>query len=90
MAYNGMHNRETWLVNAWMGDYLVELARERIQAGGEGISAVEIQSLIEDEINQKLANAGLLVDLLNTSMHRVNWVELADFVNSQARLEAAV
>lgn len=83
-TYNGWANRETWLVNAWMGDNLVQVAQDLTEAVGRGIPGPEVKGLVLEDIEQKLVAAGLLVDLLHTTLNRVDWEAIAAHVNDEA------
>ncbi len=72
MAYNGWTNKETWLVNLWLGDYFQQELDE-----GQTICA----SHVKDTINNMLADApalwGLFSDMLNDAIGEVNCHEIA-------------
>lgn len=72
-TYNGWTNRETWLVNLWLTNerYLYDCAR-----GCH--SAEEIKDLVEELIEDagETTRIGLIADLLNTALARVDWYEI--------------
>ena len=75
MSYNGWTNKETWLVNLWLGDYFAELQEE-----GETISPELIQENVEEWLSYAQGNdpeSGFLVDLLNCALGEINYHELA-------------
>ena len=45
MSYNGWTNKETWLVNLWIGDSLT-----MDQEAGHDITAAYIEQIVEDLI----------------------------------------
>ena len=67
MSYNGWTNKETWLVNLWLGDYF----QAEIEDGQE-ITAAHVK----DTINNMLADApelwGLFSDLLNCALGEID------------------
>jgi hypothetical protein len=78
--YNGWTNRETWVINLWLGEDLRQTVTEYLEEN-ENADKVEIANIIENlfdemydgELNQL---SGVLRDLLYTSS--INWVELAE------------
>jgi len=70
--YNGWTNKETWLVNLWLGDYF----QQELADGYEITSAH-----IKDTINNMLADSpelwGLFSDLLNCAVGEINCYEIA-------------
>lgn len=72
MQYNGWTNKETWLVNLWLGDYFQQEIDD-----GQTICA----SHVKDTINNMLADApemlGLFSDLLSTAIGKINCHEIA-------------
>jgi len=74
--YNGWTNRETWLVNLWLGDYLTETAEET----GRGFTADEVREHVEEITfnSLDLPTSGFIADIIGGSMARVNWQEIAE------------
>ncbi len=77
MAYNGWKNKETWLVNLWLGDMLT-MDRE----SGNEISADYIELLVEDMVDGALDRgarsfSGFVIDLLNCALGEIDYHELA-------------
>ena len=68
-TYNGWTNRETWLVNLWLGDEFAML-----QEDGEEITADYIESVVDEMVENAGLN-GLLSDLLSIS--GINYDEIA-------------
>ena len=76
-TYNGWTNRETWLVNLWLGDSLAEYVRDTL---GQEIDASEAESYVDDYLDSAYAN-GLASDLITNALGRVNWQEIANAAN---------
>jgi hypothetical protein len=78
-CYNGWHNKETWLVNVWLGDYFIGLQEQ----GDIVINA----NFIEREIDQHLENlsldAGLLSDLINCAVGEIAYHEIASHFGNE-------
>ena len=72
MAYNGWKNKETWLVNVWLGD---NLAMD--QEDGVEITADYIEALVE-ELVQNAGGCGFIADLLNCALGEIDYNELAE------------
>lgn len=77
---NGWSNKETWLVNLWLGDYLCELQEDGAMIDADFIEQ-EVFDLVDDlklhATNQLNAN-GLLADLLNCALAEINYSELGE------------
>ena len=71
MSYNGWSNKETWLVNVWLGDDLQAHKEE-----GEPLTDDYIEAIVDDMAAELEFDNGLLRDLLNTAMGEVNYWEL--------------
>ena len=71
MSYNGWANKETWLVNLWLGDELQSHKDE-----GEALSADYIRDLVDDLATELYGQSGLMNDLLTTAMSGINYWEL--------------
>lgn len=73
-GYNGWSNKETWLVNLWLGDLLTQ-----DQENGGEVTADYVRDMVEemasaageDDMN------GLITDLLNCALGEINYNELA-------------
>ena len=70
--YNGWTNKETWLVNVWLGDYFQQDMEE-----GQDICATYIKDTINNMMADLPPQAGLFADLLNCAVSEVNCYELA-------------
>ena len=71
MSFNGWSNKETWLVNVWLGDDLQAHKDE-----GEALTADYIEAIVDDMAAELECDNGLLSDLLNTAMGEINYWEL--------------
>ena len=76
MSFNGWSNKETWLVNLWLGDLLTEDQEEGIE-----IAPDYIEELVEEMASALLdgpdAN-GFVTDLFNCALGEINYHELAE------------
>ena len=74
MSYNGWKNKETWLVNLWLGDGLT-----MDQEAGHEITADYIEQLVDDIIaDSGSRGVGLVSDLLNCALGEIDYHELAE------------
>jgi hypothetical protein len=69
-GYNGWKNKETWLVNLWLGDYFTDLQEE-----GHPITEDYIREMVEEFTEDKLE--GFLADMLNCALGEIDYRELA-------------
>ena len=77
--YNGWSNRETWIVNMWLTNdecYYDELCNilKRFETVDE--QAEELEQYVRF-ISSADDNIGMTGDLLNTSLGRIDWYEIA-------------
>lgn len=77
MSYNGWKNKETWLVNLWLGDMLVSA-----QEDGEEVSPEYIASIVDDLVDEAGMRNFLLRDLLNVSLYEIDYGEIAQYYSS--------
>ena len=81
MSYNGWSNKETWLVNLWLGDSLTMLHEEWGDLTADDIEQ-QVDVFVEEcsgEMN------GLIADLLNCALGEIDYHELAEhFVEEDA------
>lgn len=71
--YNGWTNKETWLVNLWLGDCLQADKEEGVK-----ITADYIESFVDEYIASfNIPTGNLLSDLLTNSYIGINYHELA-------------
>lgn len=74
-TYNGWANKETWLVNLWLGDILTSDKEEGFEITPEYVEEF-VESFIENPLN------GLIADLLNCALGSINYREIAEFYKS--------
>ena len=73
MSYNGWSNKETWLVNLWLGDFLT-----MDQEDGINIDAAYIEQVVEDRIEESGSRVnGFVGDILNCALGEIDYDELA-------------
>tara|TARA_R100001198_G_C5138393_1_gene153357 strand:+ start:175 stop:417 length:243 start_codon:yes stop_codon:yes gene_type:complete len=73
MSYNGWSNKETWLVNLWVGDFLT-----MDQEDGITIDAAYIEQVVEDRIEESGSRVnGFVGDILNCALCEIDYHELA-------------
>lgn len=84
--YQGWTNRETWCVGLWLNNdqEIQEHARAVCKSDGEMLpeAARSLEDFVDDLLEQQGTNnrggpAGFVLDLINCTLARVNWVELA-------------
>jgi hypothetical protein len=74
--YNGYTNRETWLINLYLGEYFQDVAND-----GEHLMADYIESTVWDMLEE--ANIpDIFKDMID--LGAVNWRELEDLYVSEA------
>ena len=66
--YNGWTNRETWVINLWLGDYFQDVANE-----GQQLIADYIEETVWDMLEEANVPA-MFKDMIN--LNAVNWREL--------------
>lgn len=67
--YEGFTNKETWLVNLWLGDTLRECNLT---------CAEEISEYVHEQVDEERPETGLVSDFISTSLSEVNWQELEE------------
>jgi hypothetical protein len=74
-GYNGWKNKETWLVNLWLGDELAMMQEDGYSIGPDAIE--ELVQVALGDIDAKNGEAGFLRDLLNCALGEIDYRELA-------------
>jgi hypothetical protein len=73
-GYNGWKNKETWLVNLWLGDTLSSDQEEGIT-----VDANYIEQMVEEMAeNAREGSGGFITDLLNCALGAIDYEELAE------------
>jgi hypothetical protein len=74
MSYNGWTNKETWLVNLWLGDYFTGMQEE-----GDDITADLMREVVDEMASAALEEGanGFITDMLNCALGEINYEELA-------------
>ena len=67
MTYNGYTNKETWLVNMYVGDTIEEY-----------MSPKAYESYVEAFVDTIEEN-GFVRDLFNCAWYEINWQELSEY-----------
>jgi hypothetical protein len=82
--FNGWTNKETWLVNLWLGDDFVALSEE-----GQIITEAFIRETVDYicESETKSVEGRFLMDLLNCALGEINYSELAQHYEPEERGE---
>ena len=74
--YNGWTNKETWLVNLWLGDSLQCDLEDGIEITPCYIEEL-MESLADETVNS--LSTGFIIDLLNCALSEINYRELANY-----------
>ena len=85
-GYNGWTNYETWLVMLWIDngdrDYFDDMTRNVLDDTERDNANYPLSRMLEEHFENEAADgsmsAGLFSDMLNASLSRVNWAEIAD------------
>jgi len=79
MSCNGWSNKETWLVNLWIGDSL----QAQLEDGLE-ISAGYIEELVDEIVSESINSSGFITDMLNCALGEINYREIAShYINEE-------
>lgn len=81
MQYNGWTNKETWLVNLWLGDLLADWESE-----GLPVTFDAIRDLVE-EITSEVKAEGFVSDLLNSALGEINYHEIASHYQTETQTD---
>jgi hypothetical protein len=73
--YNGWSNKETWCVGLWLMDMFRDIAKENTWEK-ESLSE-HLEEATWEILEVKQEGGSLLLDMIQTYMHDVNWEELA-------------
>lgn len=79
--YNGWSNRETWLVNLWLGndmssyDFLQQICKKRCETWKK---AEELEAHFQDELEEMFDVPSFWSDILSTSLDRVDWYRIVE------------
>lgn len=73
MSYNGWTNKETWLVNLWLGDYLADMQEE-----GHNITHDYIRDLVEESLDGNVIGS-FTQDLIQCALDEINYREIAEY-----------
>lgn len=78
MAYNGWKNKETWLVNLWLGYTLSMYAEDGVE-----ITPDYIEELVEELVDAEVSQNGLVADLLNCALGEIDYHEIAEHYETE-------
>jgi hypothetical protein len=81
MSYNGWTNYETWNVGLWYGDVFADMASN---ASPQKLRGDDLESFVVEMEMDKIPDSSLAADIMNASLRRVNWDELADHYNEDS------
>ena len=79
--YNGWSNRETWLVNLWLGndmssyDFLQRICKKRCETWEK---TEELEAHFQDELEEMFDAPSFWSDILGTSLYRVDWYRIIE------------
>mgnify|MGYP001027039398 FL=1 len=71
-TYNGWKNKETWLVNLWLGDVLDADKEE-----GAVITPEHIEALVDQMMYRFEDESGFVRDMMNCALGEIDYAELA-------------
>ena len=75
-GYNGWKNKETWLVNLWLGDTF-----DAMKEDGKQITADVIENIVQEcigYIDDKSVQNGFLSDMLNCALGEIDYREISE------------
>ena len=87
--YNGWKNKETWLVNLWLGDQLSYEQEEGAIIDAEYIKNLVLECASENGPDHGWcetieAHAGLITDLTNCAIYEIDFEEIAEHYKTEA------
>lgn len=79
MSYNGWKNKETWLVQLWMGDMFQDMANEGYYDGMDIDDIAErLEASVVDYTDDTVKEqSGLIADFINMCLAEIDFRELA-------------
>lgn len=78
MSYNGWANRETWLVNLWVGDNLSEMKEEGVEFDARYAEQYVVDLL---DNGDNTVEDRFMWDLVSCSLSKVNWDEIVSHLD---------
>lgn len=81
MSYNGWSNYETWNVSLWYGDVFAEMA------SGQKLDRDYLEEFVVEMEMSNIPESSLAADIMNASLRRVDWDELAEHFNADSDFE---
>jgi hypothetical protein len=72
---NGWKNKETWLVNLWLGDTLALDKDALVNITPEYIEALVVEMV--EQVTWGSDHENLIIDLLNSALGEIDYSELA-------------
>tara|TARA_R100001369_G_scaffold73186_2_gene101703 strand:+ start:695 stop:991 length:297 start_codon:yes stop_codon:yes gene_type:complete len=80
LSYNGWTNFETWTVSVWdYIPYFVDSAYDQ-ELKPEDIDSGSIEDEFRDLVDSDIPNSGIISDLVNLSLSKIDWREIAEHV----------
>ena len=79
---NGWKNKETWLVNLWLGDSLALDYDALVSITPEYIEALVVEMV--EQVTQGSDHENLIIDLLNSALIEIDYRELAAHYNDDS------
>lgn len=78
-GYNGWKNKETWLVNLWLGDTFAAMQEEGHRVTADVIESVTLDALYDAYGREADKNPthGFMLDLLHCALGEIDYRELA-------------
>jgi hypothetical protein len=78
MSYNGWTNRETWLVNLWVGDNLSEMKQDGVDVDARYAEQYVVDLL---DVGNNTVEDRFMWDLVSCALSKVNWHELVSHLD---------
>ena len=79
---NGWKNKETWLVNLWLGDSLALDYDAFVNITPEYIEALVVEMV--EQVTRGSDHENLIIDLLNSALSAIDYRELAAHYNDDS------